>query len=174
MPQMLTRSSRSPSVQIITPPARRGPPPQTVKFQEDTRVRTISQPARHSILRYGNKVSGVLYSLQWHRGRVESFYTLPLADGQKIPDISVKKGFHSMPPQAGMFDITVCLSGPHRHRFRIFGYTTATGKINEGLRRISPSIVWRGELVVFQLGETKAYLACPRVTKLILHKAIRL
>ncbi|KAF7420736.1 hypothetical protein PC9H_011254 [Pleurotus ostreatus] len=160
---MLTRSSyqRSPSVQIIPPLA-------------GNNVAPAALIGPLPILREDKRVSGVLYSLQWHRGRVESFSTLPLAGGQKIPDISVKKGFHSMPPQTKMFDITVCLAGSHRHRFRIFGYTTETGQINEGLRKVSPSVVWRGELVIFQLGETKAYLACPRVTKLILHKAIRL
>lgn len=92
---------------------------------------------------------------------------------QSIPDIDIFPVFLA-PRRVPIHEITVSLSSSHRHRFRIYGYTDSGARVNEALRLVSPHIVWRGEIAVFQLGQVVPYLSRPSVNARVTHKAVRL
>lgn len=74
-----------------------------------------------------------------------------------------------------LLQATVILSSSPTLRFKVYAYLSQKGHINEGLQRISPHIVWRGELAVFSLGERVPFLKSSRgVSQKNMHRVIRL
>ncbi|KAF4564432.1 hypothetical protein EYR36_002366 [Pleurotus pulmonarius] len=107
------------------------------------------------------------------RYQARQFDVKPGRNAQSIPEMDVFPVFLA-PSRVPIHEATVSLSSSHRHRFRIYGYTDSGTRVNEALRLVSPHILWRGEIAVFQLGQVVPYLGRPSVNARVAHKAVRL
>lgn len=99
------------------------------------------------------------------------------AVGHDLPLVNVQEASVLFPAADSptIIQATVSLSSSSNLRFKIYGFLLKKGALNEGLRRISPHIVWRGELIVFRLGERVPFLRSSRGTsQKDIHRAIRL
>ncbi|KDQ25654.1 hypothetical protein PLEOSDRAFT_1106570 [Pleurotus ostreatus PC15] len=135
-------------------------------------------PIRHNKMLNSSRkdrttVLGWLFDNRNIRYQTRQFDVKPTRNPQSIPQMDVFPVFLA-PSRVSMHEVTVSLSSSRRHRFRIYGYTDSGARVNEALRLVSPHIVWRGEIAVFQLGQVVPYLGRPSVNAGVAHKAVRL
>ncbi|KAF9490705.1 hypothetical protein BDN71DRAFT_1434492 [Pleurotus eryngii] len=107
------------------------------------------------------KIEGLFFPLYGHSaaGRRREFTTTRILR-YGLPVVNVQEASLMFPAldSPTLLQATVTLSSSPKLRFKVYGYLSQKGHINEGLQRISPHIVWRGELVVFSLGERVPFL----------------
>ncbi|KAF9489572.1 hypothetical protein BDN71DRAFT_1435289 [Pleurotus eryngii] len=97
--------------------------------------------------------------------------------GHGLPLINVQEASHLFlaADSPTIIQATVSLSSSPKLHFKVYAYLLKKGALNKGLRRISPHIPWRGELVVFRLSERVPFLRSLRgASQKDIHRVIRL
>jgi len=138
-----------------------------------TTRRSATRRSRTHLVEAHHLAVGEYYPVDGAARIIRSFRTILESRGLP-PQVFVSDAFTTKQPSAMIIRSIVNVEG---NRFLIYGYTNPdpSSAVNDLLRSLKPSTVWRGEIVVFVLGKRVPLLSRPHGVQRRKHNlAIRL
>ncbi|KAF9455523.1 hypothetical protein BDZ94DRAFT_1316143 [Collybia nuda] len=158
------------------PPIARPPTPLPLNAPVPNQVQPVSITRFLKLLAYNlskhMETKGLLYPLYSKKPIVKTFASDPQPmDPSRLPEVTFANLFNDDDPTDPPV-IHRCLVLSGSFKFLIYGYVKERAHINEALSIVRPSVLWRGEVVVFTVGCQVPFIARTRATRKMVKDAV--